>query len=286
MTSTTTATTGAGDTSPPGPAPAGPGSRSEPSRMPISAHLSEARSRAFRAALAFVAAVVAGFITAPWVMDLLREPIEQIAQTRNASVNYDSVTGAFDLRMRIAMFTAVALSSPVWIYQLLAYLSPGLTRRERRYTLGFFFAALPLFLGGCAMGFWIFPHMVELLTSFAAQEDSTILQATTYVDFVMKVILATGVAFVLPVALVMLNFLGILPARTIARTWRFSVVGIVVFAGLVTPAADVLSMFLVAVPMAALFGAALLISFWHDRRTGRLTQRPTTATGTDTSEVT
>lgn len=110
--------------------------------------------------------------------------------------------------------------------------------------------------------------MVEVLTSFASSEDSTFLQASYYFDFVFKIVIATGVAFVLPVFLVVLNFIGLLSARSIAKAWRVAIVAIVVFAALITPAADVLSMFFVAAPMALLFLAALVIAFIHDRARG------------------
>lgn len=235
-------------------------------RMPWGVHLREARTRGIRAAVAFAVAAIVGFVFADAVMDVLREPVEIIAQSRQASLNYDSVTGAFDLRVKIALFTGIALSSPVWLYELLAFLVPGLTRRERRATFGFFAAALPLFLAGCATGLLLLPHMVEVLTGFAATEDTTILLASYYVEFVMKMVLAMGVAFVLPVVLVMLNALGVLSAATIIRGWRFVLIAIVVFSALVTPAADVMSMFLVAVPMALLFGLAMAIAWWHDHR--------------------
>src|SRR5699024_8459653 len=119
---------------------------------------------------------------------------------------------------------------------------------------------------GCLTGLYVFPRMVEVLTSFASSEDSTILQASYYFDFVFKIVLATGIAFVLPVILVMLNSMGLLSARTIAKAWRVSIVGIVVFAALVTPAADVLSMVFVAAPMVLLFLAALAVAWVHDRR--------------------
>ncbi|MFV0285852.1 MAG: twin-arginine translocase subunit TatC, partial [Demequina sp.] len=134
--------------------------------MPLADHLREARNRGMRAAVAFVVAALVGYALADPILDVLREPILAIAESRNASLNYDSVTGAFDLRLRIALFAGVILSSPVWLYQLFAFIAPGMTPREKRYTFGFVAAAVPLFVAGCAMGFWIFPHMVELLTSF------------------------------------------------------------------------------------------------------------------------
>lgn len=237
--------------------------------MPLADHLREARGRSIRAAVALVVAMVIGFAVSDQILDVLRIPIEQLAESRDASLNYESVTGAFDLKLRVALVTGTVLSSPVWLFELFGFLSPGLTRRERRYTLGYTLTAIVLFLGGCALGFAVFPHMVELLTSFADPDDSTILVASTYVDFVLKTIVATGVAFVLPVVLVLLNALGVVSAVTITRGWRFAVVGIAVFSALVTPAADVLSMFLVAVPMSALFAAALGITHLHDRRVAR-----------------
>ncbi|WOF22921.1 twin-arginine translocase subunit TatC [Microbacterium betulae] len=241
--------------------------------MPLSEHLREARKRAVRAAVALAVGAVIGYLLSDQILDILRTPVAAIAESRQASLNYDSVTGAFDLRLKIALFAGVVLSSPVWLYQLFAFLTPGLTRREKRYTFGFLFAALPLFAAGCVAGFAMFPHMVELLTGFASEEDSTILQASYYFDFVMKIVVATGAAFVLPVFVVMLNFLGVISATTIARTWRVSVVAIVAFSAMVTPAADVLSMFLIAVPMTMLFAVACLIAHLHDRAAGRRLDR-------------
>ncbi|MFT4051018.1 MAG: twin-arginine translocase subunit TatC [Microbacterium sp.] len=237
--------------------------------MPLADHLREARTRSFRAAAALVIGIVIGYVVSDQILEILRAPIEQLAASRDASLNYDSITGAFDLKLRIALLTGIVLSSPVWVFEILRYLSPGLTRRERRLTVGYTLAACASFLVGAMFGILLFPHMVELLAGFASEEDSTILTASTYVDFVLKTIVATGIAFVLPVLVVLLNALGIVSAATLRRSWRVIAVAIVLFSAMVTPAADVLSMFLVALPMAGLFAAALLITHVHDRRAAR-----------------
>lgn len=249
-------------------APAVASVRSETPRsapMPVAAHLDEATRRAVWAVVAIAIGALAGWFLYEPVMELLRAPIAQIAAERNASLNFDSVTGAFDLRLRVALVVGLVVASPVWLYQLFAFVLPGLTRRERRYVLGSVGAAFPLFAAGCAMGLALFPHMVAVLAGFASSEDSTILDAGAYIDFILKIVVATGIAFVLPVVLVVMNLAGLLPARTLARNWRVAVVGIVLFSAMATPAADVLSMFLVAVPMTALYAAALAISAVHDR---------------------
>lgn len=211
--------------------------------MPLAGHAREARSRSMRAAVALVVGIIAGYGLSDGILEILRDPIAQIALARNASLNYDSVSAAF--------------------------VSPGLTHRERRMTAGYTVAAVVLFAAGCTLGFTIFPHVVEVLTSFSFDQDSSILDAGTYVDFVLKLVAATGVAFVLPVLVVLLNAVGLVSSQTIRRHWRVVVVSIVLFSALVTPAADVLSMFLVAAPMSALFAAALVITDLADRRRAR-----------------
>lgn len=237
--------------------------------MPLTGHLREARRRSVRAAAALVVGVSVGFLVADPILEVLRSPIEAIARDRAASLNYDTVTGAFDVKVRIALLSGIVLSSPVWLVELAAFALPGLTRRERRYVLGFAAAAIVLFGIGCAFGFWLFPHMVQVLTGLSSDDDSTILTAASYVDFVVKVVVATGIAFVLPVAVVMAHFLGVVSAAALRRSWRVIVVVITLFSALVTPAADVVSMFLVALPMAALFGVALIITEARERRARR-----------------
>ncbi len=234
-------------------------------RMPLSAHLREARIRVTRAVIALAVGTVLGYVFSAQVLDVLREPVTVLAESRNASLNYDSLTGAFNLKVRVALAVGIAVSSPVWLYELFSFLAPGLTRREKKAVFGFLGAAVPLFAAGCTAGLLLVPRMVELLAGFASEEDSTLLQASSYVDFIVKIVLAMGIAFVLPVFLVVFNLLGLLPAATLAKSWRIVTVVIVLFSAMVTPAADVLSMFLVAVPMAALFLAALLIAVLHDR---------------------
>lgn len=237
--------------------------------MPVTGHVREARRRATRASAALVVGIVLGFLLSDQILDILRSPIEELADSRAASLNYDTVTGAFDIKMKIALFAGVIISSPVWLTELFAFVAPGMTRREKKFGFGFFAAAAPVFVTGCAFGLLIFPHMVSVLTSFSSDQDSTILNASYYVDFVMKIVVATGTAFVLPIFVVMLNFLGVVSAQRFRSSWRVIVIVIMLFSALVTPAADVLSMFLIALPMSILFGAALVVTQIHDRRAAR-----------------
>lgn len=239
--------------------------------MTIAHHLRELRNRLGWIALGVLAGGIVGWFLTPYAWASLRDPVIEsgAADDRFATLAFTSVTSAFDLNIRIALTLGIILSSPWWMYHVLAYLAPALKRREKGYVFGFLGAAVPLFIIGCAAGWIVLPHIVALMTGFAATEDATVLTASDYLDFVLKLVLAVGVAFVLPVILVLLNTAQILRGKTILGAWRMAILLICVFTALATPAADVLSMLLLALPMTALYFAAVGIAILNDRRHDR-----------------
>ncbi len=188
-------------------------------RMTLSEHFVELRKRLFRCALAVVVGTVVGWLLAGPVMDVVRGPI---------------ITGAFDLKMQVAITVGIVISSPVWLWQVWAFFVPALKRTELRYALGFFFTAVPLFIAGGTVGWLLVPHIVSLLTGFASHQDSAIIAAKTYFDFILKLVVAVAIAFVLPVFLVLLNFVGVLSARSIIASWRWALILIVLFTAIAT----------------------------------------------------
>jgi len=255
-------------------------------RMSLGDHLRELRKRLFISAIAIVVAAVVAFIdwagVASWlslpvplgsltdlVKDGMRVPITELAANHNATISYTTVSSSFDLTVQIGLTIAILIASPIWLYQVFAFLVPGLTGREKKYTFGFFFSAVPLFLAGGLVGWLLFPHMVELLASFTPAEDAIVLDARYYYDFIIKLVLAVGVGFVLPVFLVLLNFVGILSAAAILKGWRVAILVITLFCAIATPAVDVASMFLLAIPMVALYFAAVGVAWIHDRGAAR-----------------
>jgi sec-independent protein translocase protein TatC len=243
--------------------------RDREARMSLAEHLIELRKRLTISAVVILLGAIGGFFLAPAVISGIRAPINEIAEQRNAQIVYTGVTESFDLRFLIAMTIGIIITSPVWLYQIFAFLVPGLTKREKKYTFGFFFSAVPLFLAGGTMGWLLFPHISLLLTSFSDTRDATLLSARPLYDFVAKLVLAVGVAFVLPVFLVLLNFIGIMSARTILKGWRIALLIIFVFCALVTPSADIVSMFLLAIPMTLLYLAAGGVAWVRDRAVAR-----------------
>jgi sec-independent protein translocase protein TatC len=110
---------------------------------------------------------------------------------------------------------------------------------------------------------------VGLLTSFATRQDSSLLTASDYFGFILKLVVAIGIAFVLPVFIVLLNFVGVISARAIIRSWRIAILAIVTFTAIATPSADVVSMFILAIPMVLLYLVAATVALFHDRRVAR-----------------
>jgi sec-independent protein translocase protein TatC len=242
--------------------------RDPEARMSLGSHLVELRKRLFFAALGIVLGSIGGWLLSDFVLEALRLPIEELAaaQGRTASLNFTDISSAFDLRIQIAFTVGVVISSPVWLYQVWAFAMPGMKKREKQYAVGFVLSAVPLFLAGCAAGWLVMPHMVVLLTGFAPQDTTALISARTYYDFVLKLVLAIGIAFVLPVFLVLLNFAGVLTGRGILKSWRIAILVITIFTAIATPAADVMSMFLLAIPMVGLYFTAAGIALLHDRR--------------------
>lgn len=239
--------------------------------MGLGEHFLELRRRLTRAALALVVGAVIGWFLAEPTLGFLRDPVILAArdQDRAVVINFPSISAAFDLRVEIAVIVGIVVSSPVWLYQLFAFFMPALNRREKRFTYGFVLSALPLFLAGCAAGVWVMPHIVQLMTGFAPAFTSSYLDASAYFDFVLKLTLVTGVAFVLPLLIVLLNFAGVVSGQAITHAWRWALIGICLFTAIATPAADVLSMLLLAAPMLALYAAACGVTLLNDRRRNR-----------------
>jgi sec-independent protein translocase protein TatC len=239
--------------------------------MSLGAHLVELRKRIVISAIAIIIAAIAGWFLSDLVWELLRAPVQQIAENedRVAQISYTDVTSSFDLKLRISFFIAIFIACPVWLYQVWAFFAPGLTRREKVIGVSFIGAAVPLFLGGGFTAWWVLPNIVRLLTGFSSDQDALLLNARDYLSFAMKLMFAVGAGYVMPVLLVLLNFIGVLKGKTILRGWRIAVLVIALFAAITTPAADIVSMFVLLVPMTALYFLAVGIAVLHDRRVAK-----------------
>lgn len=239
--------------------------------MPLRAHLVELRTRVVRAAVGIVLGAVGGWFLYEPMLRILQEPLQEAAARHGTTValNFAGAVTALDMQIKVALFLGFIVSSPWWLYQLWAFITPGLTTRERRYAIGFVAAAVPLFLAGAAVAWWVLPRAVVLLVEFVPQGALNIQDAQAYLTFVMQLVLAFGLAFLVPVVMVALNMVGLVRARTFGGAWRWAVLGAFTFAAMMTPTADVMTMFALGLPICVLYFGALGLCALGDRRRDR-----------------
>ena len=240
--------------------------------MSIGAHLIELRKRLFISAASIVVGAALGWwLTDVAVWDAIQAPVDAVAEAQGSSsaIIFPTISSAFDLRLQVAFTLGIVLASPVWLYQIFAFLVPGLNSKERKFTFAFFASAIPLFFAGCAAGWFVLPNIVKLMTSFVPEGGESLLTAKEYIDFVLKLVVAIGIAFVVPVFIVLLNFAGVISAESIIKSWRVAILVIVLFTAIATPSADIISMFMLALPMIALYFGAWFVAHLHDRRVER-----------------
>jgi len=214
---------------------------------------------------------VAGWFLFDPVFAILQAPIIAVAKARggDTSINFPTVGGAFDLRIQVSIFLGVLVSSPFWIYNLWRFITPALKKKERRYTVGFLLSAVPLFGAGCYIAWISLPTFVTTLLGLTPAGSANVISATEYVLFTLRILLVFGIAFLIPVILVLLNFIGIISSSNIFRSWRMAVFLAAVISALATPTADPTSMFLLMFPLLALYFLAGSIARLRERLLSR-----------------
>lgn len=239
-------------------------------RMSLADHFREFRNRVVISAIAIVIGAVVGWIYFDVIWNHLTAPLMDFAKGRHledkVSVNFNQATQAFSVRLKISMWCGLILASPVWLWQIWAFLVPGLTKKEKARARWFIFSAVPLFVGGCVLGSYTINGVLDVLYGFTPKNASNIIDASNYLGFVMKFILLFGLAFLLPVFLVGLNAAHILPGRVMLKGWRIAVFGIAVFSAMMSPTPDAWTMLVLMVPMILLYYIACGISIWQDKR--------------------
>ena len=236
--------------------------------MPLRGHLIELRKRVVLVGLGLGVGAVFGWVVYPQVFAILQAPVVSLHSARGQliALNFSGVVSAFDMQIKVAVFVGVLATSPWWLYQLWAFITPGLTRRERLVTVGFLGAAVPLFSTGAALAWWLLPKAVGLLTGFTPVNSANLISAPEYLTFVMQMVLAFGAGFLLPVVMVALTMVGLVQGQTWLAGWRIAVLAAFVFGAVATPTGDAVSMLILAIPISVLYFAAVGIAIIIDRR--------------------
>jgi sec-independent protein translocase protein TatC len=245
--------------------------------MPLMEHIRELRNRIIKALLGLAVGVVVGwFLFGPaWhflIGPFCRIPIQGHVGCKGPNGHQLIVTGVFDpffVRLKIAFIVGLVLSSPVWLYQLWAFVAPGLYRREKRWTYAFVGTAVPLFALGGFFAYLAMSRGLRFLLNLTPPDVKPFITIDTYFGYAIAMLLIFGIAFELPLIIVILNLAGTL-SHSFVRKWRRMMIFLVfVFAGAATPSPDPFSMLLLAVPCVVLVELAEAFVWLNDRRRAR-----------------
>ena len=244
--------------------------------MSLVEHLKELRSRIFKAGLAIVISFAIGFAFRDPLFDILIGPYCDLPESlRGASgvFNADRCTlivteplGAFFITLKAAAVLAVVLAAPAVCYQIWRFITPGLHANERRYALPFVVLTFLLFAGGAVFAYFVIPRGLEFLLGFAGENVVPLLDADSYITFLLKTMLGFGLSFLAPLVIALLTLAGAVDAPILSQYRRYAIFAAFVLAAVITPSGDPISLAALAGPMLVLYFIAIGIGLLVQRR--------------------
>jgi len=244
--------------------------------MTLMEHLADLRSRLLIAVLVILVGTALGLIFSKQAIEFLAQPY---CDTSGANVEdgeqvlcnftLNSPISHIALYLKVSLYMGLVATSPVWLYQLWAFIAPGLHRNERKYAYLFIGVAAPLFLAGAMLAYFVVSHGIQFIMVLQEGTGFTIaLNLEEYINFYLTVMVVFGVGFEFPLILLMLNVMGLVSAKRMSGWWRIVVVVSFIFTAIFTPTPDPFGMTALAACMLVLYGVALIIAHLNDRRRG------------------
>ena len=242
-------------------------------RMALTDHLREFRARLVRSVLVLILAFVVMLFFYDTLLDFISEPYDEAVATLQDKVDSQLVANGIGagllLQLKLCGVAAVVVSAPYWIYQIWAFIVPGLHPHERKWSRVVAAIAGPLFFGGVALGYYILPKGLSVLIDFVPQDVTSLVDFGAYFSFVTRMLLIFGIAMEIPFFVILLNLAGVVSGKALGRYRPWIVIGVFVFAAVATPSTDPFSMLMLAIPLQILFVVAEIVARLVDRARGR-----------------
>lgn len=244
-----------------------PKRRDRPSAMTIVEHLEELRSRLIITMMAVAVGAVGGWFLFNPVMNALRGPFCDAIRSlppnsrppTGCDLVFNGVVEPFIIKLKVVAFIGLGIALPVVLWEFWAFITPGLTKKERRLAVPFVLSSLCLFALGGWFAFFTLPRGLQFLLGFAGEGFVPLLTASRYVGFVMMMTLAFGVSFEFPLVLIFLGKVGVISSRQLRDARRFAILGLAIFAAVITPSQDPYTMLMMMVPMVVFYETAIIV---------------------------
>ena len=230
---------------------------------PLVAHLRELRRCLVISAVAVGAGFAVCYYYSVEMYAILKQPLVSAMPSGEQYMVFTSVVEPFFLYMKVGFIGGFILASPVILYQIWAFVAPGLKKSERRWFVLLVIGSTVLFVSGAIFAYFVvFPFGFEYLLSFSNDELKPFLSMSEYFSMVTKLLLAFGVTFQTPLVILVLARLGIVTSRQLLSWWRYAVVGILIVAAVLTPTPDIFNMMLMAAPLLLFYLLGILLAYF------------------------
>ena len=244
-------------------------------RMAVLDHLRELRRRLIWMMIFIALGGIVGWELYPHILAFLKKPYCSVppkyryinaADPKSCDLVYHGVLDGFTSRLKISVIAGAVFTGPLWLYQIWAFVTPGLRKNERKYTIAFIVSSTLLFFAGMALAFLILYRGLRFVLEASGNGTAAQLTINDYISFVTLMLVVFGSAFELPLLVVMANLAGVLSGKVLQKSQRISIFLIFLFAAVATPTTDPFTMIAMAVPMVLLFEGSVLFAVIHDKR--------------------
>jgi len=246
--------------------------------MSLREHLRELRKRLTVIAIAIVLGMIVAWFFYDEIFGFLREPVDEVVNSaqnsgRDIRLVLGGVIDAFSLQIKISLVAGMVITSPIWLLQIWRFVTPGLYKKEKLWSYLFVSIAAPLFVAGAYLAYTVLPFGLQILFGFTPEGVGNYVPVDRYLTFYLRMVFVFGIGFLIPLFLVILNFVGFLEAKTIIAKWRIIVLMVFIFSAIATPTGDPINMTLLAAPILFLIAIAAGVAWLNDWRKFRKGQK-------------
>jgi len=235
-------------------------------RMSLIEHLTELRRRLIISFVAIAVGVVVGWFAYEWIIERLLDPLCGVVGPTECVVYSRSPIENFNVKLSISGYSGVMMAMPILLWQLWRFIAPGLYSHEKKYAIPFIGSAVTLFFLGAGLAYWSIPKALEWLINLGGDDFEQLFGPNEYFGFVVKMMLAFGIGFEFPIALIFLQLLGLVKNETLRKGRQYAIVGVVALVAVITPSGDPFTLVVLSVPMYIFYEIAILFGRIRIRR--------------------